>query len=212
MSAVAPSVVGERMPQEPLGDLGMWVFIASEVLFFGAMMTGYVVYRHAYAESFSAASHKLDFWLGTLNTAVLLTSSFAMAVAVHSVRSARTRSAVAALACTSALGLAFLAIKVFEYHKEFVEQLAPWQSGADFALDTADPARVELFFNFYYAMTGLHAVHLTIGIVVVWVALALTAKRSAARCASMIEVTGLYWHFVDVVWVFLYPLLYLVGR
>lgn len=201
-----------RVGNEPIGEVGMWVFIVSEVLFFGALMTAYVVYRQAYSASFSAASHKLDFWLGTLNTAVLLTSSFAMALAVHSARRARTRAAIGALSATTVLGLAFLAIKAFEYHKEFTERLAPWRPGANFATGTADPGRVELFFNFYYAMTGLHALHMMIGIAVVLTVIALTAKRSAAQCTSTIQVTGLYWHFVDVVWVFLYPLLYLVGR
>ncbi len=211
MSAAAAMADGREDGREPLGEVGMWVFLASEVLFFGALVTGYVVYRNAYAASFSVASHRLDWLLGTVNTGVLLTSSLTMALAVFSARLRRTGAAIAALAGTAALGIVFLLVKGVEYAKEFAERLMPWQAGADFALGSGNAAHNELFFNFYFAMTGLHALHLLVAIAVVLVLVAPVA-RGTPNAVRSVGVAGLYWHFVDVVWVFLYPLLYLVGR
>lgn len=190
----------------------MWVFIATEVLFFGALFTAYGIYRHAYAESFASASHRLDFMLGTINTAVLLTSSFTMALAVLAVKARSRRATIAALAATVVLGAIFLGIKGLEYSHEFAEHLAPWRADASFAFGTGSAAHQRLFFNFYFAMTGLHAVHLVVGIGVVVGVSVMTLRRNAARVECLVEGTGLYWHFVDIVWVFLYPMLYLVGR
>lgn len=212
MTAVISNADHNEQRREPLGDLGMWVFIATEVLFFGALFAGFLVYRITYAESFSAASHQLDFVLGTINTGVLLTSSFTMALAVLAARLERIHLALFALGATAGLGTVFLVIKATEYVKEFNHQLMPWQSGANFALGAGTPAHTELFFNFYFAMTGLHALHLLIAVLVVISVAILVQKRGTARSVSVVEVTGLYWHFVDMVWVFLYPLLYLVGR
>lgn len=190
--------------------IGMWVFLATELMFFGPLFFGYVYWRTAYAAGFAAASRHTDVVLGTLNTAVLLSSSATMAMAVALRRADRTKSGARLLWLTAALGVAFLAIKSSEYAHEFREHLFP---GADFqfAGHDANPARI--FYWLYFAMTGLHALHLLIGIVLVSVfAFALHKGAERFADAERIEAAGLYWHFVDLVWIFLYPILYLVGR
>jgi cytochrome c oxidase subunit 3 len=173
--------------------LGMWVFLATEVLFFGPLFFGYVHSRLASYEAFVSGSHHMHFWLGTINTAILLTSSLTMALAVEK----RTHSRVF-LSCTALLGIAFLCIKGYEYASEVPEVAAA--SGAE-----------RIFYLLYFAMTGLHALHLVIGIALIaW--LWLTAPRYGPEYYAPLEVTGLYWHFVDVVWVFLYPMFYLLER
>jgi cytochrome c oxidase subunit 3 len=195
-----------RAQQEFAATFGMWVFIASELLFFGPLLFGYFYLRVHYPEASAAASRHTDFVLGTVNTAVLLTSSFLIALAGHAAEGGRRRRARWLLAATAALGLAFLAIKGWEYHAEFTEHLFPGRGFHPSHGGVAqDMPGMELFFILYFATTGLHALHLTIGIVLcLWLALRLREEP--------VEIVGLYWHFVDVVWIFLYPLLYLVGR
>jgi cytochrome c oxidase subunit 3 len=174
----------------------MWAFLATEVLFFGPLFFGYVHGRLSAGEAFVSGSHHMHIVLGTLNTAILMTSSLTMALAV---RSAKEGKAIRAwLVVTALLGLAFIGIKAFEYVSEWPEAVQA-QGGE---------AR---FYFLYYAMTGLHALHLVIGSALVgW--LAWQAKRFGAARYTPVEVTGLYWHFVDVVWVFLYPMFYLLER
>jgi cytochrome c oxidase subunit 3 len=195
----------------------MWVFLSSELLFFGPLLFGYFYLRMHVAQACILASRHTDLWLGTANTAVLLTSSLAMALAGKAVESsdgdARRRTA-RWLLLTAALGLAFLAVKAWEWHAEFGEHLFP---GVGFApSDHAGIATLhgmQLFFVVYFAMTGLHALHLVIGIVAsVWIALKLRRPPPRGASGGAVELAGLYWHFVDLVWIFLYPLLYLVGR
>jgi cytochrome c oxidase subunit 3 len=177
---------------------GMWAFLATEVLFFAPLFFGYVHGRLAQPEAFAAASHHMHIVLGTLNTAVLLTSSLTMALAVQSTQKGKTDSSRTFLLLTAALGIAFLGIKAYEYATEWSE--ATRAAGGE--------AR---FYFLYYAMTGLHAIHLTIGIgLVAW--LWTRARRFGAAYFAPVEVTGLYWHFVDTVWVFLYPMFYLLER
>ena len=206
--------------------LGMWAFLATEVLFFGGLFAGYTVYRYWYPDAFEVGSHRLDVWLGGINTAVLLTSSLTMALAVRAAQTNDSRGTVQFLGWTIVLGSVFLGIKGYEYYHKFEERLVPGPSfslGAshngtaaeDVATETptrsVDPRQVELFFSFYFAMTGLHAVHMVIGIGVLAV-LVLKARRGTFSSAyyTPIEMSGLYWHFVDIVWVFLFPLLYLI--
>jgi cytochrome c oxidase subunit III len=178
--------------------LGMWAFLATEVLFFAPLFFGYVHARATEHEAFVAASHHMHIALGTLNTALLLTSSFTMALAVRAAEQARHMALRMLLALTALMGAAFLGIKAFEYASEWSEALNA--AGGE--------AR---FYFLYYAMTGLHALHLAIGIAIVgW--LAVRAKRFSAAYYAPVEVTGLYWHFVDIVWVFLYPMFYLLER
>ncbi|ALK96589.1 hypothetical protein AB595_13425 [Massilia sp. WF1] len=217
MSAVQPphaEQFSSREQQDFAGSFGMWVFIASEFLFFGPLLFGYFYLRTHYPQACAAASRHTDFLLGTANTAVLLTSSFLMALAGHAAKAGQRPQAARLLVAVAALGLAFLAIKGFEYHSEFQEGLFP---GAGFRPEKGgqpqDMPGMELFFLLYFAMTGLHALHLTIGILAC-LAMAFLLRRPAPAAPSgeAVELAGLYWHFVDLVWIFLYPLLYLVGR
>jgi len=196
--------------QRESATIGMWVFLATEVMFFGGMFLGYAVYRSSYPMAFGEASRRLDIVLGALNTAILLTSSLTMAMAVHAAHQGKRRQLVGFLIGTIVLGSAFLGIKFYEYFQKFEEHLVP---GRGFALEGADPRHSQLFFSFYFAMTGMHAVHMIIGIVMmgVLIVFALRGKYSE-RYYNPVEMAGLYWHFVDIVWVFLFPLLYLVER
>jgi cytochrome c oxidase subunit 3 len=212
--------------------LGMWLFLATEIMFFGGLFAGYSLYRFWYPAAFAAASHHLDTLLGAINTAVLLTSSLTMALAVRAAQTADNRAAARLLGWTILLGSIFLGIKAFEYYHKFSEHLVPgpafqWQADhgrepAGAAAATSRPryladkvstniGHVELFFSFYFAMTGLHAAHMVIGIVLL-VVLLLAARKGtfSDEYFTPVEMTGLYWHFVDIVWVFLFPLLYLI--
>ncbi|MEX0703784.1 MAG: cytochrome c oxidase subunit 3, partial [Planctomycetales bacterium] len=144
--------------------LGMWLFLATEVLFFGGMFTGYAMYRAAYPEAFHEGSGRLDLVWGTINTAVLLVSSLTMALAVHSAQSDDRKGTARFIAATMLLGAAFLGVKAYEYAHKFHEHLVP---GAEFApaelASGVQPGHVELFFSFYFAMTGMHALHMVIG-------------------------------------------------
>jgi cytochrome c oxidase subunit 3 len=193
---------------------GMWVFLASELLFFGPLLFGYVYLRLRFPDACAHASRHTDFLLGTLNTAVLLTSSFTMALAGAAANAGQRRRALRLLVATAALGLLFLVIKGWEYHAEFAEHLFP---GPGFHPRDAgaEPLMhgMELFFLLYFALTGLHALHLIAGIVAcLLVALRLRRPPPAGAGPEAVELAGLYWHFVDLAWIFLYPLLYLVGR
>jgi cytochrome c oxidase subunit III len=190
--------------------LGMWVFLSTEVMFFGGMFAGYFVYRHWYMQAFASASNHLDLWLGAINTAVLICSSFTMALAVYSAETSRRKPLITFLVLTIILGLAFLGIKFYEYHTKFEEHLVP---GSSFRFDASLARPAEIFFSFYFAMTGMHAVHMLIGIGLL-TTLIFQARRGrfSAFYHTPVELTGLYWHFVDIVWIFLFPLLYLLGR
>jgi cytochrome c oxidase subunit III len=190
--------------------IGMWVFLATEVMFFGGMILGYTYYRSLYSQGFAAASNHLDVLLGSINTAVLICSSLSMALAVHGAESGNNRGVVRSLLLTIVLGSVFLGIKFFEYYHKFEEHLIP---GGAFAFEGPLARPAEIFFSFYFAMTGMHALHMVIGIGLLSV-LAWQARRGrfAPSYYTPVELTGLYWHFVDIVWIFLFPLLYLLGR
>ena len=188
-------------------ELGMWVFIATEILFFGGLFFAYLYGRIHWSDGFALASRRTDVLLGTINTAVLLTSSFTVALAVAAAEHDRRRWVARLLWATAALGVVFLVVKGTEYRNEWAEHLFP---GAGFALASTPGA--ELFFLLYFMTTGLHAVHLTIGIVLMAAFAAGTEHASGWAHPPRLQVAALYWHFVDVVWIFLYPLLYLVER
>jgi cytochrome c oxidase subunit III len=194
--------------QQDASTLGMWAFLATEIMFFGGLFTSYVVYRTLFPEAFAEGSRHLSITLGGINTAVLLGSSLTMALGVRAAQLGRLRPLLVLLALTMLLGSAFLGIKAVEYYNEFKEHLIP---AINYAQVGGLARPMELFFVLYFIMTGLHAVHLIIGIVLVGVMAVLSWTRWLSGTGSLqIEVTGLYWHFIDIVWVFLYPLLYLI--
>ena len=192
---------------------GMWVFLATEVLFFGGMFVAYIVCRHRMPEAFAAGSKHMSLWLGTTNTAILLTSSLTVALAHHAAETGRRRLVSLLLGATVVLGVAFLGIKFYEYYDHAVHGLLP---GPEFSMTEAakyggSPLHIEIFFFFYYAMTGFHALHMIIGCGLMCVLIVLAARNViTADYPTPVVLGGLYWHFVDIVWVFLFPMLYLV--
>jgi cytochrome c oxidase subunit 3 len=199
----------ESLPrQREAATFGIWIFLASELLFFGGLFLGYTVCRVLYPHAFAEAGRETDIWYGTVNTAVLLTSSLTMAVAAGAGEAGLRRTALWCFGATIALGAAFLIFKGFEYNEDLIERLWP---GPGFKLQE-EPA-AQLFFAFYWVMTGLHAVHLTIGMCLIGRLWFLTYRRRLPLEKSpQVEVTALYWHLIDVIWIFLYPILYLGGR
>jgi len=196
--------------QTEAATLGMWVFLVTEVLFFGGLFVTYAVYRSFYPAAFSAASHELDILLGGINTAVLITSSLTMALAVHAAQLGQRRLLMIFLVVTMVLGTVFLGIKAVEYYHKFAEHHVP---GATFQFEREHQRHAQIFFSLYFIMTGLHAIHMIIGIGVLLVMWIWAWRGTITReYAGPIEISGLYWHFVDIVWIFLFPLLYLIGR
>ena len=200
----------DMQQQYTAASLGMWLFLVTEVMFFGGVFAAYFVYRSRFPEGFVDASHHLDIWLGGINTVVLIFSSVTMALAVHAAQLSRRRALVLFLIATLVLGGIFLTIKFVEYGHKFEEGYVP---GASFQYEGPLASAAELFFLFYFTMTGIHALHMIIGIGVILVLL-LPAWRGvySARYFAPVEAFGLYWHFVDIVWIFLFPLLYLFGH
>jgi cytochrome c oxidase subunit 3 len=196
--------------QHEVAQLGMWAFLATEVLFFGGLILAYAVYRFGYPGDFAAAARHTKIVIGATNTAILLTSSFFVAWAVAAARLEAARAVAILLSLAAAAGVIFLALKGLEYAQEYREHLVP---GVDFSFPAELARGAELFFMFYFVATGLHALHVLIGIVVLaLVARAASRRAYSARYHAPITVAGLYWHFVDVVWIFLFALIYLPGR
>jgi cytochrome c oxidase subunit 3 len=203
--------------QQGASNLGMWMFLATEVMFFGGLIVVYVVYRATSPGEFALASRHLKLWFGCVNTVVLLGSSLSMALAVRAAQLGRRRSLIWCLMITMALGTLFLGIKAAEYYLEYREHLVPGLNfrapapEVDARGEPLNARRVEMFFVLYFFMTGLHALHLIVGIALVGVMAYLSWRRwFSGTGETQLEVAGLYWHFVDIVWVFLYPLLYLI--
>jgi cytochrome c oxidase subunit 3 len=243
--------------QKNSSNLGMWAFLATEVMFFGGLFAAYALYRSLYPEAFAAASRHLNVWAGAINTGVLLCSSLTMAIAVHAAQTREHAKVVRFLLLTILFGTGFLGIKAWEWYIDYTEHLIPginfdWshaeRRGAEIADEpaekgeapagprptagipdsrqTAEPqvepgrspepaapfaGKAQLFFCLYFFMTGLHALHMVIGLTLVAIMAWLAHKRwFSGGGETQIEAMGLYWHFVDVVWVFLYPLLYLI--
>lgn len=213
-SASERAALGEQYQtleqQHSTAELGMWIFLATEVMLFGGLFTSYTMYRTVYPAGFAEGSRHLDLVYGSVNTAVLIVSSLTMALAVRSAQLGRERALFWLLLATALLGSVFLAVKGVEYARHFAEGMVPglvWRYAGPMA------AQVQLFFVAYFVMTALHATHLSIGIVLVLISAGL-ARRSAfsIETHTPVEMLGLYWHFVDLIWIFLLPLLYLFGR
>ena len=212
----------ENMEQQrEASTLGMWVFLVTEIMFFGGMFLAYTLYRSAYPAAFASASNHLDLKLGAINTVVLILSSFTMAMAVYSTQVGNRRNQIISLVLTLLLGITFLGIKAVEYHEKYVDHLIPgrlipgrpFDASGVHLLPGAAKENVEMFYWIYFAMTGMHAVHMIIGIGLISVILFFAVRgRYGPEYHNPVEVSGLYWHFVDIVWIFLFPLLYLLGR
>lgn len=188
--------------------LGMWIFLGSETLLFAGLFALYASYRAAHPDDFIAAIHRNHAAIGTINTALLISSSFCVAWAIHAMRAGRRRACLVGLAGAMVLGAGFLGLKAAEYASHLADGIAPgYHAGA------ALPAAGErLFFALYYAMTGLHALHVIAGLAILgWLARRVARARITAERHTELELGGLYWHLVDVVWIFLWPLLYLTG-
>ncbi len=198
--------------QREAANLGMWFFLVQEVLFFGGLFTVYAVYRFRFPEAWAEASRELDVKLGAINTAVLITSSLTMAMAVHGAQLGKRSQQMVSLLLTLALGATFLGIKAIEYHHKWVEHLMP-APGFQFHGASSGPevGHARLFFACYFVMTGMHALHMVIGFgLLLWLLKNAAAGVYSGAYNTPVENVGLYWHFVDIVWIFLFPLLYLV--
>ena len=203
--------------QHEIGSVGMWMFLATEVMFFGGVLMAFEIYHYKYEADWLASSKLLITWIGGVNTVVLLCSSLTMALAVHAARSGMGKRAIQTfLAATMALGLAFLLLKSFEYCTDYREHLVP---NLDFhpqvkTEEGRPPPNVDhmsIFFSFYFTLTGIHATHMIMGLGVMAVVLRQARRgRYGPDHYTPVDALGLYWHFVDIVWVFLFPLLYLV--
>jgi cytochrome c oxidase subunit III len=207
--------------QKDATTLGMWIFLATEIMFFGGVFLVYTVYRFAhYASSnvgssnhaFLEGSNHLDWKLGAVNTIVLICSSLTMALAVHAAQLGKQKRIVGFLILTIIFGLVFLGIKSVEYSHKFHDHLVP---GPNFTKTLFGPGsqQAQIFFSLYFSITGIHAVHMIVGIVILGI-LAYQASKGkyTAGYHAPIELSGLYWHFVDIAWIFIFPLLYLFGR
>jgi cytochrome c oxidase subunit III len=206
--------------QRNAASLGMWVFLATEIMFFGGMFCAYLIYRHWYFGDFGAASKSIDATLGATNTAVLICSSLTVVLAVWAAQTARRALLIGMLVVTMLFGLAFLGIKGYEYYQKFEEHHVP---GASFSFEHvpipnhpgeyANPRHAQIFFSLYFMMTGIHALHMIIGLgIFTWLLLMACKGRFTPEYYTPIEIGGLYWHFVDIIWIYLFPLLYLIDR
>ena len=196
--------------QNEAATLGMWIFLVTEVMFFGGLFLAYMLYRIWYPEAWAEGSDELDIVLGGFNTVVLIGSSLTMALAVRGAQTGWRRGTIVFLLLTMALGLTFLVVKFFEYKHKFDLGHIP---GPNFHFEGAHADQVEIFLSLYFAMTGLHALHMIVGFGILSVILWMSYKnRFSPEWYTPVEMSGLYWHFVDIVWIFLFPLLYLVDR
>ena len=192
--------------QYEAANMGMWAFIAQEIMFFGGLFAGYIVYRYKYLAAFTEGSNHLPIELGALNTAVLIGSSFTMAMAVRSAQVGEKGPLLRWILATMALGTAFLGVKIVEYADKYHQGLIP-------GISFDGPGQLKIFFSFYFAMTGMHALHMIIGLgIMLWMIPRIRRGTYTREYFSPVENFGLYWHFVDIVWIFLFPLLYLIGR
>lgn len=205
--------------QKNASELGMWLFLGTEIMFFGGMFLTYLVYRLNYYNEFAAGSRSLDIWLGTINTVVLICSSLTVAMGVRAAQMGKRRLLIVLMLLTLVFGFAFLGIKGVEWYQKFEEHHIP---GPGF--DASDimhaypqlhivPAHAQIYFSLYFAMTGLHALHMIIGIgIFSFITYQAWKGKYGPEYHTPVELGGLYWHFVDIVWIYLFPLLYLIDR
>jgi cytochrome c oxidase subunit 3 len=200
--------------QRDAGSFGMWVFLLTEIMFFGGAFTAYIIYRAKYGDYFATASHELDVKLGGLNTVVLIASSLTMALGVYYSQTGKRKLQVIYLIITMIFGTTFLVVKYFEYKEKYDHHHIP---GISFHIEGEEQnpelrQKAQIFFTMYFALTGLHACHMIVGIGILAVLTWMAYKgRFTPEWHAPMEISGLYWHFVDIVWIFLFPLLYLIG-
>lgn len=203
----APSPYTDREHHALANHLGMWTFLATEILFFGGMFASYTLYRYSYPEAFALGSEHLKFWIGTVNTGLLLTSSLFVALADLAVKANARRALAWNLIAAWVLGATFLGLKLYEYYETYREGHVP---GHGFHFEGPHAPEVQLFMVHYFAMTGLHAVHMVFGLgAIAWLLWLNHRGRLGPEHDQPVAIVGLYWHFVDCIWIFLYPLLYL---
>jgi cytochrome c oxidase subunit 3 len=191
--------------------LGMWVFLVTEVMFFGGMFGAYTVYRNLYPDAFASTSHFMDVTIGGINTGVLIFSSFTMVLAVRAAQLGKRKALIAFLVFTLILGCVFLSLKYVEYHDKWVDHHVPGP-GFQYA-DARYVHQAQILFFLYFALTGMHAIHMIVGAGLLMTLIVMaTRNRFTAAWYTPVEMIGLYWHFVDIVWIFLFPLLYLIGH
>jgi cytochrome c oxidase subunit 3 len=198
--------------QREATTLGMWIFLITEVMFFGGMFAAYSVYRARWPEVFAVASSSMNVYYGAANTVVLLCSSLTMVLAVRASQLGKVKAIVMWIFFTLLFGLTFLGVKAFEWSEKFREHHIPGLPG--FHLDkVADQGAAQIFFSLYFAMTGLHALHMIVGVgIMTWLAIEAWRGKYSAQYNTPVDISGLYWHFVDLVWIYLFPLLYLIDR
>lgn len=200
--------------QKETATFGMWIFLVTEIMFFGGMFCAYLVYRVMYYKAWVQGSQTMNIKLGALNTAVLICSSLTMVLAVHAAKISRRNLQVLFLVLTILLGLTFLVVKGVEYHEHWVAHEVP---GLNYAFGQGNPdidgRHAALYFSLYFAMTGMHALHMVIGVCLLSYLTYKALKGSySAEYHTPVEMSGLYWHFVDIVWIYLFPLLYLISK
>jgi cytochrome c oxidase subunit 3 len=199
--------------QKDASTLGMWIFLITEIMFFGGMFLAYTVYRSAYPDVFAIASTTLNVYVGAANTVVLLCSSLTMVLAVRAAQLGQQKAIIVFIILTLILGFVFLGVKGYEWHEKYVEHHIP---GPTFHIDEVAPGlqgQAQIFFSLYFAMTGLHALHMVIGAgIMFWLMWSAMKGKYGADYYTPVDVGGLYWHFVDIIWIFLFPLLYLIDR
>jgi cytochrome c oxidase subunit III len=205
--------------QRDAASLGMWVFLATELMFFGGMFCAYLIYRYSYYNEFAAGSRSLDIYLGTINTAVLICSSLTVALGVRAAQTGNRKLLIVLLVLTLLFGLGFLGIKGVEWYQKYEEHHVPGTSfdASDLIREYPqihiDPAHEQIYFSLYFAMTGLHALHMIVGVGIFSYLLFYAWKGLyTPEYHTPIEIGGLYWHFVDIIWIYLFPLLYLIDR
>jgi len=194
--------------QAESAKLGMWVFLLTEILLFGGLFGFYAFYRAWLPETFIEASKQLDVTLGALNTIVLITSSLTMALSIRAIQLGKKKQTLIHLVITLLLASTFLVVKYFEYAHKFHEGLLP---GRYYTFEGIEALNPHIFFSVYFSMTGLHGIHVLVGMIVItWMIVRVSKNEFSAEYYTPVEMTGLYWHLVDLIWIFLFPLLYLI--
>lgn len=207
--------------QKNTSTLGMWLFLGTEIMFFGGMFAAYLIYRRWYYNEFALGSRSISIWLGTINTIVLICSSLTVALGVRAAQMGKRKLLVTLLLITMVFGVVFLGIKGVEWYQKYEEHHVPGSSfnasdivsvGQKYGIHI-NQAHSQIYFSLYFALTGLHALHMVVGLGIFTVLTYFAWKgKYTPEYHTPIEIGGLYWHFVDIVWIYLFPLLYLIDR